>query len=264
MPFLAESHAGQYLDAWASVTPDEDLACTLRLVAARERSHGEVFCRRIAELGFSLKPKRDPADGERLAKFADPRISDLEKIGPQRNGEDRDAFGDIKTKMAAGEYDPMTCNLLQWYIAEEGDSARRLREAYGCVRERANGRKAKANGSEAASADAQALMACMTQGFSRLESRSRKLAKPCAEVPVSRARHLSPPGTQDRLGATMPPSTAASTPRAHRRRTCEARPTGTARPRSLSDRDDQVVAAAVGQQTQAPPCAISAQPAPYT
>src|SRR5690349_5988101 len=48
---LAESHAGQYLEAWANVTDDEDLACCLRLVAARERSHGEVFCRRIAELG---------------------------------------------------------------------------------------------------------------------------------------------------------------------------------------------------------------------
>src|SRR4051794_39020574 len=156
---LAETHAGQYLEAWASVTPDEDLACTLRLVAARERSHGEVFCRRIAELGFSLKPKRDPAAGERLAKYADPRISDLEKVGPERKGEDRDPFGEIKAKMADGEYDPMTCNLLQWYIAEEADSGRRLREAYGCVRERANGRRAKANGAENASADAEVIMA---------------------------------------------------------------------------------------------------------
>ena len=56
---LAESHAGVYLEAWADATSDDDLACALRLVAARERSHGEVFCRRIAELGFSLKPKND-------------------------------------------------------------------------------------------------------------------------------------------------------------------------------------------------------------
>ena len=175
---LAESHAGQYLEAWANVTPDEDLACTLRLVAARERSHGEVFCRRIAELGFSLKPKRDPADGERLAKFADPRVSDLEKIGPARNGEDRDAFREIRQKMADGEYDAMTCNLLQWYIAEEADSGRRLREAYACVRERANGGgKARMNGAQNASADAEAIMACMTQGFSRLEKSIEKLAK---------------------------------------------------------------------------------------
>jgi hypothetical protein len=176
---LAESHAGQYLEAWADVTPDEDLACTLRLVAARERSHGEVFCRRIAELGFGLKPKRDPADGERLARYADPRISDLEKIGPERSGEDRDTFRDIKQKMADGEYDPMTCNLLQWYITEEADSARRLRETYACVREKAAGRRARINGSDGAhaSADAEAIMACMTEGFLRLEKSIDKLAK---------------------------------------------------------------------------------------
>jgi len=175
---LAESRAGQYLEAWADVTPDEDLACTLRLVAARERSHGEVFCRRLAELGFSLRPKKDPADGERLAKYADPRISDLEKVGPQR-GEARDTFRDIKAKMADGEYDPMTCNLLQWYIAEEEDSGRRLREAYACVRERANGRRGKANGAAEAQpgAEAEAIMACMTQGFTRLEKSIEKLAK---------------------------------------------------------------------------------------
>jgi hypothetical protein len=176
---LAESHAGQYLEAWADVTPDDDLACTLRLVAARERSHGEVFCRRIAELGYTLRQKRDPADGERLAKFADPRVSDLEKVGPERDGEARDVFRDIRQKMADGEYDPMTCNLLQWYIAEEEDSGRRLREAYACVREKANGRRGKANGAGAAQpgADAEAIMACMTQGFSRLEKSIEKLAK---------------------------------------------------------------------------------------
>ncbi|HSV01725.1 MAG TPA: hypothetical protein VLI41_00840 [Phenylobacterium sp.] len=176
---LAESRAGQYLEAWAEVTPDQDLAGTLRLVAARERSHGEVFCRRLAELGYTLRPKRDPADGERLAKFADPRIPDLEKVGPERNGEARDTFGDIRAKMADGHYDPMTCNLLQWYIAEEEDSGRRLREAYACVRDKANGRRTKPNGADAApaSADAEAIMACMTQGFARLEKSIEKLAK---------------------------------------------------------------------------------------
>ena len=49
-----ESAAGVYLEAWADVTPNPDLACTLRLVAARERSHGDVFCRRISELGYTV------------------------------------------------------------------------------------------------------------------------------------------------------------------------------------------------------------------
>ncbi|HLZ83420.1 MAG TPA: hypothetical protein VKQ54_07610 [Caulobacteraceae bacterium] len=172
---LGESHAGKYLEAWANVTPDEDLACALRFVAARETSHGDVFCRRIAELGYALEPKRDPEGAARLAKFADPAISDLEKIGPER--EPQDFFGEIKKKMAAGEYDPMTCNLLEWYIAEEEDSGRRLRDVYACVREKAAGGRAKTNGAAGVSGDADAMMACMTQGFSRLEKSIEKLAK---------------------------------------------------------------------------------------
>src|SRR5258708_10414844 len=76
---LAESEAGVYLEAWANATSDEDLACTLRLVAARESSHGEVFCRRLCELGYDLRQKPDPKSAARLAKYANPKISDLEK-----------------------------------------------------------------------------------------------------------------------------------------------------------------------------------------
>src|SRR5580693_1409848 len=85
---LAETSAGHYLRAWADATPDEDLACTLRFVAARETSHGEVFCRRIAELGYELRRKPDPASGKRLAKLANPAISDLDKIGDEREEAD--------------------------------------------------------------------------------------------------------------------------------------------------------------------------------
>src|SRR5262249_3126183 len=42
---MAETNAGCYLAAWADVTPDPELAATLRLVAARETSHGDVFRR---------------------------------------------------------------------------------------------------------------------------------------------------------------------------------------------------------------------------
>ena len=170
---LGESHAGKYLDAWADVTSDADLACTLRLVAARETSHGDIFCRRIAELGFCLEPKKDAKAGEQLAKFADPRISDLEKMGPELpTGE---IFGEIKQAMADGAYDAMTCNLLQWYIAEEEDSLRRLKVAYAGARDRAGG-VTRSNGA-GPSADAEAIMACMTQGFGRLEKSLEKLAK---------------------------------------------------------------------------------------
>ena len=172
----AESAAGVYLEAWADVTPNADLACTLRLVAARERSHGEVFCRRIAELGFSLRKKVDPKGAEALAKLSNPNISDLEKIGDRDGGDgDGDFFGDIRRKIAEGEFDPMTANLFTWYIAEEIDSGRRLREAYDCVRGMTGTRKAAA--SDGPSADAEAIMACMTAGFARLEKSLEKLVK---------------------------------------------------------------------------------------
>ena len=188
---LAESEAGVYLEAWANATTDEDLACTLRLVAARESSHGEVFCRRLCELGYDLIQKADPKSPSRLAKYANPKVSDLEKIGPER-AETGDTFAEIRQAMDDGVYDAMTCNLLSWYIAEEEDSGRRLREVYACVREKAgmgkmkskaNGNGAMANGNGAsmngahASADAEAIMACMTAGFSKLEKSLEKMAK---------------------------------------------------------------------------------------
>lgn len=172
----AESAAGVYLTAWADVTPDPDLACTLRLVAARETSHGDVFCRRIAELGFELRRKPDPKGYETLAKLANPNISDLEKIG-DREDRDTDPFGDIRRRIAEGEFDPMTANLLTWYIAEEIDSGRRLREAYDCVREKAGGKRKAAAAADGPSADAEAMMACMTAGFARLEKSLEKLVK---------------------------------------------------------------------------------------
>ena len=69
---------------------------------------------------------------------------------------------------------------------EERDSGKKLREAYAKVRARANGNgMAKANGSAMAngngamhgpSSDAQAIMACMTDGFARLEKTLERVA----------------------------------------------------------------------------------------
>jgi hypothetical protein len=189
---LAESEAGVYLEAWANATEDEDLAACLRVVAARESSHGETFCRRIAELGYTLQPKNDPEAAARLAKYANPKISDLEKIGPERTDSAvTDFFADAEKKIAEGYYDEMTCNMMQWYINEERDSGRILREAYAKVREKNGGRKAKMNGAangqmngaatmSSPSADAEAIMACMTAGFKSLEKSLEKLAKAAA------------------------------------------------------------------------------------
>ena len=158
-------------------THDADLACTLRFVAARETSHGEVFCRRLNELGFDLKPKHDPATEKRLAKLANPRVADIDKL-PSKGDEPGDPFADIKTQLADGAFDPMTANLLSWYIAEEYDSGARLREAYACVRAKANGHaRSHSHAPAGPSADADAIMACMTAGFARLEKSMEKLAR---------------------------------------------------------------------------------------
>jgi hypothetical protein len=175
---LAETNAGVYLRAWADATQDDDLACTLRLVAARETSHGQLFCRMLCELGYELLQKPDPEGAERIAKYANPKISDLEKIGQARATLQSDPFGEIEKKIGEGFYDPVTANMLGWYICEERDSARRLREAYDCVRAKAkredskpssNGNGATSQVGTSVSADAQAIMACMTDGFARLE-----------------------------------------------------------------------------------------------
>jgi ferritin len=187
---LAETEAGHYLTAWANATDDQELAATLRFVAARETSHGELFCRRLSELGYDLRQKVDPKAAERLARYANPRISDCEKVGPEREDTGAEPFGDIRKAIADGVYDDMTCNMLQWYINEEIDSGRRLNAVYAKVRERAgmtsaparkaNGQFASSNGAahaEGPSADAEAIMACMTAGFAKLEKTLEKLAK---------------------------------------------------------------------------------------
>jgi hypothetical protein len=180
---LAETEAGVYLRAWADATCDEELACTLRLVAARETSHGMLFCRMLGELGYDLRQKPDPKSAERIAKYANPKVSDLDKLPRER--EERDPFGEIEKAMADGIYDPVTCNMLSWYICEERDSGKKLREAYAKVRAKAgvavkgNGaaKTAMSNGNGAThgpSEDAKAIMACMTEGFGRLEKSIQK------------------------------------------------------------------------------------------
>ena len=179
---LAETNAGIYLRAWADATCDDELACTLRLVAARETSHGQLFCRLLGELGYELRQKPDPEGAARLAKYANPKISDLDKIGRARREIDADPFAEIEAKLADGFYDPVTANMLSWYICEERDSAKKLRAAYDCVRAKNGAMRESATSNapigmarSAPSADAQAIMACLTEGFARLEKKLDKV-----------------------------------------------------------------------------------------
>lgn len=181
---LAETQAGIYLTAWANATKDEELACTLRLVAARETSHGQLFCRMLSELGYELRQKPDPEGQERIARYANPKLSDLEKIGKTRDDVERDPFGEIEQKLKEGFYDPVTANLLNWYICEERDSGRRLREAYKRVRSKvaSNGADGlhepqKTSDASKLSAEAQAIIICISEGFQRIEQKLDQLAK---------------------------------------------------------------------------------------
>jgi rubrerythrin len=171
---LAESAAGRYLSAWADVTPNEGLREILRCVAARETSHGDVFARRIRELGFELRPREDPEAQARYRKYASPDISDLEKVGPEPSDGEPDPFAAIEQQLSEGLYDPLTALLMRWYIAEERDSGRLLRSCYAQVR--AEAKPASSNGA-GASSDREAIIQCMVAGFERLEKSLKKLRK---------------------------------------------------------------------------------------
>ena len=139
---LAESAAGVLSGGVGQGDAQRGSGLHLRLVAARERSHGEVFCRRIGELGYSLRRKPDPRGAEQLAKLANPTSATWRRFR-RRSEEESRPVREIRRRMAEGDFDPMTVNLMNWYIAEEKDSGRRLREAYDCVRETAGGRKGR-------------------------------------------------------------------------------------------------------------------------
>jgi hypothetical protein len=170
----AECTAGRNFAVWADVTPDPQLAATLRLVAARETSHAEVFRRRIVELGH--EPCCEPYAEilGQLKVFADPKISDAEKLAPLVGGSD--PFGAITRDIAEGRYDPLTVNLFNWYIAEERDTAARFRAECERITGACEGMEACVEAPHP-SADAEAIMACMTEGFSRLEKSLEKLAR---------------------------------------------------------------------------------------
>src|SRR5262249_29373895 len=102
-------------------------------------------------------------------------VSDAEKIRYGRYGREEGAvekfFASIDASLEDESMDPLTRDTLRWYVHEERDSGVVLREAYACV-------EAAANGSAAStvSNDAEAIMACMPQGFSALQQSLKELA----------------------------------------------------------------------------------------
>ena len=76
---LQENRAGVYLEAWANNTANNDLKECLSFVAAREYSHGDIFDRRVKELGFATQEIEDPEFEEKV-RVVSSDISDVEKI----------------------------------------------------------------------------------------------------------------------------------------------------------------------------------------
>jgi hypothetical protein len=132
---VAESDAGEYLTAWAEVTPSEEVKAVIAKVALREREHGVAFAKRIDALGYAVRPGSDPKQAERVAIAGSTVLSDKEKfeafdLGKRpRNGQ-RDIFDSFFENK---DLDPVTGGLLGRYVAEERDSGRLLADCYGLL-----------------------------------------------------------------------------------------------------------------------------------
>jgi hypothetical protein len=125
-----EAEGGRRLLDWAGLTERPDIAETLRFIAARERSHADVFSRRISELGDTVDIAIVPEQAAYLVMLADPAVADAEKSKCILGGDE--FFAEIERRVADGSFDPLTAKLMTWYVAEERDSQARLRQTGVC------------------------------------------------------------------------------------------------------------------------------------
>jgi hypothetical protein len=145
---VAESDAGCYLAEWAKVTPSDDVRAVIRTIALRETEHGLAFEKRIDELGFTVQPRVDPKNAERMAIAASTALSDKEKfealgLGKAPTNGAPDVFDNFFENK---DLDPVTGGLLGRYVAEERDSGRKFAACYAILCADAEKAAAKANG----------------------------------------------------------------------------------------------------------------------
>jgi hypothetical protein len=148
---VAETDAGCYLSEWAKVTPSDDVRAVIKTIALRESEHGMAFAKRIDELGYTVQPRTDPKQAEKMAIASSTSLSDKEKFeafgfGKAPTNGTSDVFDSFFENK---DLDPVTGGLLGRYVAEERDSGRKFAECYAILRADANKaakRAAKSNG----------------------------------------------------------------------------------------------------------------------
>ena len=130
---LQETRAGVYLEAWANKTDNKDLKECLSFVAAREYSHGDIFDRRVKELGFQTEEISDP-DFDEKVRVVKSDISDAEKIAWLKETRLRQATPGVRERYEAATddeaVDPLTRSLLRWFTDVENDSVVRMGAVY--------------------------------------------------------------------------------------------------------------------------------------
>jgi rubrerythrin len=130
---LQENRAGVYLEAWANKTDNKDLKECLSFVAAREYSHGDIFDRRVKELGFQTEEISDP-DFDEKVRVVKSDISDAEKIAWLKEARLRQATPGVRDRYEVAtndeSVDPLTRSLLRWFTDVENDSVVRMGAVY--------------------------------------------------------------------------------------------------------------------------------------
>ena len=130
---LQEHRAGVYLEAWANKTDNKDLKECLSFVAAREYSHGDIFDRRVKELGFDTQEIEDP-DFEKKVQVVTSDISDAEKIAWLKEARLRMPTPGVRQRYEAAtvdeSVDPLPRSLLRWFTDVEDDSVVRMGGVY--------------------------------------------------------------------------------------------------------------------------------------
>ena len=128
-----EARAGIFLKAWADKTDNPDLKQCLTFVAERETSHGDIFERRVRELGFSTEETEDPIFADRL-QVAGSDMSDAEKIAWMREAQTRAVKPTVRERyevaMEDESVDALTRSLIRWFTDVENDSGTSMRSVY--------------------------------------------------------------------------------------------------------------------------------------